>query len=176
MWMDKDMLRQFYRRYADEIYLYLYSLCKSRETAEDLMQEVFLKALLSLPDQNENLRAWLYKVARNACFNELRNRKREMNVDHIDEINIRAKSNTQEGGFASPLDDLIRSEQKRFLYEAMLKLPDRQREILELFYFSEMSMKQIAEIMKLTPQNVRVLAYRAKKQLREYMEVKGYEL
>ncbi|MFR7396394.1 MAG: RNA polymerase sigma factor [Blautia wexlerae] len=47
----------------------------------------------------------------------------------------------------------------------MLKLPDRQREILELFYFSEMSMKQIAEIMKLTPQNVRVLAYRAKKQL-----------
>ena len=62
------------------------------------------------------------------------------------------------------------------LYEAMLKLPDRQREILELFYFSEMSMKQIAEIMKLTPQNVRVLAYRAKKQLREYMEVKGYEL
>lgn len=62
------------------------------------------------------------------------------------------------------------------LYEAILKLPDRQREILELFYFSEMSMKQIAEIMKLTPQNVRVLAYRAKKQLREYMEVKEYEL
>ena len=62
------------------------------------------------------------------------------------------------------------------LYEAMLKLPDRQREILELFYFSEMSMKQIAEIMKLTPQNVRVLAYRAKKQLREYMEVKEFEL
>ena len=62
------------------------------------------------------------------------------------------------------------------LYEAMLKLPDRQREILELFYFSEMSMKQIAEIMKLTSQNVRVLAYRAKKQLREYMEVKEYEL
>ena len=171
--MDKDMLRQFYRRYADEIYLYLYSLCKSRETAEDLMQEVFLKALLSLPDQNENLRAWLYKVARNACFNELRNRKREMNVG---EINICAKSSTQEGGFVSLLDDLIRSEQKRFLYEAMLKLPDRQREILELFYFSEMSIKQIAEIMKLTPQNVRVLAYRAKKQLREYMEVKGYEL
>ena len=74
--MDRDILRQFYRRYSREIYLYLYSLCKSRETAEDLMQEVFLKALLSLPDQNENLRAWLYKVARNSCFNELRNRKR----------------------------------------------------------------------------------------------------
>ena len=39
--MDRDILQQFYRRYSREIYLYLYSLCKSRETAEDLMQEVF---------------------------------------------------------------------------------------------------------------------------------------
>lgn len=174
--MDKDMLRQFYRRYADEIYLYLYSLCKSRETAEDLLQEVFLKALLSLPDQNENLRAWLYKVARNACFNELRNRKRELQSEHIEDISASARESLQENSSDNLVDELIRSEQRRFLYEAMLKLPDRQREILELFYFSELSIKEIAEIMRLTSQNVRVLAYRAKKKLREYMEVKGYEL
>lgn len=174
--MDKDMLRQFYRRYADEIYLYLYSLCKSRETAEDLMQEVFLKALLSLPDQNENLRAWLYKVARNACFNELRNRKRELQSEHIEDISASARESLQENSSDNLVDELIRSEQRRFLYEAMLKLPDRQREILELFYFFELSIKEIAEIMRLTSQNVRVLAYRAKKKLREYMEVKGYEL
>ena len=174
--MDKDMLRQFYRRYADEIYLYLYSLCKSRETAEDLMQEVFLKALLSLPDQNENLRAWLYKVARNACFNELRNRKRELQSEHIEDISASARESLQENSSDNLVDELIRSEQRRFLYEAMLKLPDRQREILELFYFSELSIKEIAENMRLTSQNVRVLAYRAKKKLREYMEVKGYEL
>ena len=174
--MDKDMLRQFYRRYADEIYLYLYSLCKSRETAEDLMQEVFLKALLSLPDQNENLRAWLYKVARNACFNELRNRKRELQSEHIEDISASARESLQENSSDNLVDELIRSEQRRFLYEAMLKLPDRQREIRELFYFSELSIKEIAEIMRLTSQNVRVLAYRAKKKLREYMEVKGYEL
>ena len=173
--MDRDILRQFYRRYSGEIYLYLYSLCKSRETAEDLMQEVFLKALLSLSAQNENLRAWLYKVARNACFNELRNRKREVKMDPAAGADIYA-AGAVEKSQDSLTDILIRNEQKKMLYEAMLKLPDRQREILELFYFSEMSMKQIAEIMKLTPQNVRVLAYRAKKQLREYMEVKEYEL
>lgn len=173
--MDRDILRQFYRRYSGEIYLYLYSLCKSRETAEDLMQEVFLKALLSLSDQNENLRAWLYKVARNACFNELRNRKREVKMDPAAGADIYA-AGAVEKSQDSLTDILIRNEQKKMLYEAMLKLSDRQREILELFYFSEMSMKQIAEIMKLTPQNVRVLAYRAKKQLREYMEVKEYEL
>lgn len=174
--MDKNMLRQFYRRYSGEIYLYLYSLCRSRETAEDLMQEVFLKALLSLPDQNENLRAWLYKVARNACFNELRNKKRELQSEHIEEISASARESLQENSSDNLVDELIRSEQRRFLYEAMMKLPDRQREILELFYFSELSIKEIAQIMRLTSQNVRVLAHRAKKQLREYMEVNGYEL
>ena len=139
------------------------------------MQEVFLKALLSLPDQNENLRAWLYKVARNACFNELRNRKREVEMDPAAGADVYA-AEAVEKNQDSLSDILILNEQKKMLYEAMRKLPDRQREILELFYFSEMSMKQIAEIMKLTPQNVRVLAYRAKKQLREYMEVKEYEL
>ena len=148
---------------------------RKKFTDEDLMQEVFLKALLSLPDQNENLRAWLYKVARNACFNELRNRKREVEMDPAAEADVYA-AEAVEKKQDSLSDILIRNEQKKMLYEAMLKLPDRQREILELFYFSEMSMKQIAEIMKLTPQNVRVLAYRAKKQLREYMEVKEYEL
>ena len=147
---------------------------RKKFTDEDLMQEVFLKALLSLPDQNENLRAWLYKVARNACFNELRNRKREVEMDPAAEADVYA-AEAVEKKQDSLSDILIRNEQKKMLYEAMLKLPDRQREILELFYFSEMSMKQIAEIMKLTPQNVRVLAYRAKKQLREYMEVKEYE-
>lgn len=71
--MEKEMLQMFYQRYSREIYLYLYLLCKSHETAEDLMQEVFLKALLSF--EEGNLRAWLYKVARNTCFNHLRQRK-----------------------------------------------------------------------------------------------------
>lgn len=174
--MDQDILRQFYRRYSVEIYLYLYTICRSREMAEDLMQEVFLKALLSLTDQNENLRAWLYKVARNTCFNEIRNRRREIKIDLYEEAGCYSAGNLNGNNSNNPVDDLIRNEQKSMLYDAMMKLPDRQREILDLFYFSEMSIKEIAEIMKLTPQNVRVLACRAKKQLREYMEVKGYEL
>ena len=149
--MDSEMLRQFYGRYASEIYLYLYSLCKSRELAEDLMQDVFLKALLSLSDSHTNIRAWLYKVARNTCLNELRKRNRETELD--EQLAVSDKT---------ILGNVIQNEQKKQLYQAMMKLPDRQREILELFYFSEMSIKEIAAVLSLTPENVRVLAYGAK--------------
>lgn len=160
------MLRQFYLRYAREIYLYLYSLCKSAETAEDLMQEVFLKALLSWDDTGGNLRAWLYKVARNRCLNELRAKKHETVMEEM----------TLADEAPSPVEKYLKDERKRALYQGMMTLPQRQREILELYYFSEMSMKEIAVFLKVTPENVRVLAHRAKKNLRAYMEVNGYEL
>ena len=48
--MENELLRQLYRKYRRELYLYLYSLCKNHELAEDLLQETFLKALLALPD------------------------------------------------------------------------------------------------------------------------------
>lgn len=164
--MDREMLRLFYQRYSREIYLYLYSLCKNREAAEDMMQEVFLKALLSWNDENGNLRAWLYKVARNICMNHLKKAGRETGMG---EKEIRDTD-------LSPDEKYIMDEEKRTLYQGMLTLPVRQREILELFYFSEMSMKEIAVFLRFSPENVRVLAFRAKKALKSYMEVKGYEL
>lgn len=57
-----------------------------------------------------------------------------------------------------------------------MTLPRRQREILELYYFSEMSFKEIAVLLQLTPENVRVLAHRGKKALKMYMEVNGYDV
>lgn len=163
--MDNEMLLLFYRRYSREIYLYLYSLCRSRETAEDLMQDVFLKALLSWKDGSGNLRAWLYKVARNACLNQLQKARRETALEDV-------FSDTG----PTPAEQLLQSEEHRILYEGILTLPAVQREILELFYFSEMSIREIAFLMKMTPENVRVTAHRAKKALRTYMEVNGYEI
>ena len=51
--MEQELLSQLYRLYSREIYLYLYSFCKNKELAEDLMQDTFLKALLSLAGQIE---------------------------------------------------------------------------------------------------------------------------
>ena len=58
--MDKQLLEKLYDAYYQEIYLYVYALCKNHEWAADLTQETFLKALLSLDQSHTNMRAWLY--------------------------------------------------------------------------------------------------------------------
>ena len=58
--MEKDILKQLYQKYRKEIYLYLYSLCKNSSLAEDLLQETFLKALLSLPDDHTNMHGCIW--------------------------------------------------------------------------------------------------------------------
>lgn len=166
--MDHEVLRQIYRKYQKELYLYLYSLCKNHDLAEDLLQETFLKALLALPDGHTNMRAWLYMVARNLFFNY---RKKEKNLVGMEEIN--KTINKSKGEI---IEQLLEEERSRMLYQALQYLDSTKREVLLLQYFSGMSQKDIAAILHLTPENVRVLAYRGKRELKSYLEGNGYDI
>ena len=163
--MEGDALEQLYGRYRRELLLYLLSLCGDRTRAEDLLQETFLKALLSLPEGHPNVRAWLYAVGRNLWISSLRRQKREA---------------PEEAATPSVYDDpaagLIADERRRALFRALARLEERRREILELQYFSGLSQREIAAILRMTPENVRVLASRARKELRRILEEDGYDL
>jgi len=74
--MENDVLAVVYRTYSREIYLYLYGLSHNRQLSEDLMQETFAKALITVVTADTGIRAWLYKVARNLYFNTYRKDKR----------------------------------------------------------------------------------------------------
>ena len=71
--------------YSEEIFLYLLSLSHDSLLAEDLVQETFLKAILSLDEKHPNIRAWLYRVARNLYFNEKKKLDRNVLTDSFDE-------------------------------------------------------------------------------------------
>ena len=76
--MDKALLEELYQRYGAEIFRYLYAMCRDRLLAEDIMQDAFCRALISLPTSHVNARAWLYMVGRNLLINEMKKRKREL--------------------------------------------------------------------------------------------------
>ncbi len=171
--LDNEILQRLYETYGKEILLYIYSLCKNWSISEDLLQETFVKALLSLPEQHTNMRAWLYLVARNLCFNTLKKEKYQILVE---EDNLNTMHRLPESSTEDILDDLIKQEQKYMLYRAMMKLPLIKREILELQYFSGLPLKDIARLLHISFENVRVISHRAKRDLKKYLKEDGYEI
>ena len=162
--MDREVLDQLYIRYHRELYLYVYGLCRNSALAEDLVQETFLKALLALSEGHGNLRAWLYLVARNLYFNHRKRAGRESGEE------------AASVGGEDPLDRLLTDERTRLLYQALGRLEERKREVLQLQYFGGLAQREIAAVLHLTPEHVRVLAYRGKREIRQWMEEQGYDL
>ena len=164
--MDNELLMKLYGAYQKELYLYLYSLCRNRHQAEDLLHETFLKALLALPDGHTNMRAWLYMVARNLFYNQQKKKSREILMEEQDYF---PEKKTDEDLF----EKILEEENRRMLYQAIRRLEIKKREIIQMQYFGGMSQKEIAAVLHITPENVRVLAYRAKKELKKYLEKEG---
>ena len=165
--VDNELFMKLYGAYQKELYLYLYSLCRNRHLAEDLLHETFLKALLALPDGHTNMRAWLYMVARNLFYNQQKKRSKEILTEEQNGV-------PEESTNADLLESILAEESRRTLYQALQKLEVKKREIIQMQYFGGMSQKEIAAILHITPENVRVLAYRAKKELKKYLE--SYEM
>ncbi len=164
--MEWQGLNQLYDRYRHELLVYLYTLCSDTALAEDLLQETFLKAYFSLPQQHGNVRAWLYLVAWNLYF------------DHCKKSN-RLCSETDAiptDSCPSPEESVIDNEKFRTLHQAMQHLDPRKREILAMQYFGGMSCREIGAVLKIRPDHVRVLSSRARKELKAVMEEAGYEL
>ncbi len=165
--MNNKLLKELYKKYYRELYLYIYSFSKNREITEDLVQETFLKAILSLSDSHTNMRAWLYMVARNLYLNLAKKEKHMADIDELTDI---------PSGELSLPNRIIEDERKRLCYEALQKVSGLKKEVLILQYYGGLTQKEIANTLRLTPENVRVLSHRGKQELKKFMEEQGYDI
>lgn len=170
--MDANLLKQLYKQYYNEIYLYIYSLCKNTCIAEDIAHDTFLKALLSLKNDHTNMRAWLYMVGRNLYFNYRKKNERNISLDENTDIN----ENINDGTIPDPVEAMLKEERARLLYKALANIDEKYREVMNLYYFGELSQKEISNVLMLSPENVRVLLHRGKKQLKQQLEDLNYEI
>ncbi len=161
--MNNTELEKVYRLYYNSLYIYALSLCKSEAKAKDLVQETFLKALLSLNSADGNVKYWLVKVCRNIYFNEVKYQKRFIYVEE-DIINT-IKSDED------VFKNVIKKDQKRELMNNILKLPSIQKDVLLYWVYFELSDNEISKIMNISNQNIRQIKSRAKKNLMQIMEV-----
>ncbi|MFC0215437.1 sigma-70 family RNA polymerase sigma factor [Paenibacillus urinalis] len=126
--MQKDSFTELFRMFQPSLYRYLYRMCGSKEVAEELLQETFYRAMLSLRLEDMRLaRAWLYKVARNLFIDWVRKRKGE--AEMLQAIEIHASGTSP---MPTPEEALQLQEQRRKMTGVMRKLPEHYRTILYL--------------------------------------------
>ena len=155
--MSSDM-EQYYRENGRKVFLYLMTLCGNADTAEELTQETFYRALRSLKKYkgDSSVYTWLCSIARNAWLEELRKR-RKYKSEEISEL--------IEDTSPRP-DEEAESEDGRLrLLKKIHSLPETEKEIILLRASQELSFREIGEIFGKSENWARVTYYRAKQKL-----------
>ena len=172
---DLTAFDEIVERYQHKIYGYVKRLVGNETDAEDITQEVFLKALNSLHRFREesSLQTWLFRIATNLCRDAHRRRQREKGWLSLwrqaDE-----QSETEEGGIVDPPDDrfnpeklLLREELGAMLSKAMEQLPLAMREVLILHDVEQMPYEEIAQALGVLLGTVKSRLFHARARLRE---------
>lgn len=142
--MNQSKIQQWYEQYKTGIFRFALSILKDRALAEDVLQETFLKLLSGRYTVYEGKeQAWLYKVARNLCYDILRNRGRE--------VELAASQIREPYGYIDLISGLDLTE----------------REIVTLKIVGGLTHKEIARVMGLTVHATKKRYERAIQKLRE---------
>lgn len=166
---DKKAFGTLYELYLDPIYRFIYYRVSNEQEAEDMAEEVFIRAWGSLPriqngSEIQNFRSWLYRIARNLVVD--RYRKKNLEV-LLDDNSFLADQSPQ------PDAAVQMEEQSSFLRDAVRELEEPFREVLIHRFVNGLSHAETADLMGLRENHIRVLQYRALKKLRSIMQAGG---
>ena len=148
-----ETIEEIVDKYSDMVYKLAFSKLFSKQDSEDVVQEVFIKYMKNTKKfkNDEHERNWLLRVTINTCKDLLKSSK---------------KKNT-----AVLKDDIVFYDKFQIeLYDLLKSLKDKEREILQLFYYEDLSIKDISKILKISESNVKVRLNRARNVLRENLE------
>jgi RNA polymerase sigma-70 factor (ECF subfamily) len=149
----RDAFERLYGEYHSSIYNLCARILGDREEARDLTQEVFIKAFGQLPQQSEDmkLRAWLYRVATNICFNALRQRGQPSDGERVALEDVPAGR-----------DEFQRAGDAALIEESLAQLNERYRTALVLKDLHGLGAAEIASVLEITRPTADVLVHRAR--------------
>lgn len=158
-------------RYQGKLFAYLYRLIGNREEAQDLLQDVFIKAFRNLNsyDTERKFSSWIYRIAHNEAVNHIKRKslKRFIPWESITSTKDKLEASSIEEGADKAW---LRKEQGMEVEKAVKALPFKYRQVLVLRYYSDKSYEEISEILGRPVNTVGTLINRAKKKLAEDME------
>lgn len=155
-------------RYQNYVFTLTLRMIKNREDAEEIAQDVFIKAYKYLADFRgaSKFSTWLYTIVNNTCISFLR--KKKLEIHSLDNERIFEVADSRDSGFRA---DIVEQKSRQSMVGNAINLlnPD-DAEIITLFYKNEQSLDEIAQILGLEVNTAKVRLHRARTRLKEKME------
>lgn len=156
--MKPESLRNATEKYFHTVYRLALSRTKNVSDAEDVTQEVFLKLIKNNKpfESDEHLKAWLIRVTINCSISILKSSFRKKTLPLTEEIPFKTKEESD-------------------VYYAVAELPLKYRTVIHLFYYEDLPIAKIAEILKTKEPTIKTRLLRARKMLSEKLSIFGKE-
>jgi RNA polymerase sigma factor (sigma-70 family) len=148
--------------YKNMVFSLAFKMTKNREDAEEVSQDTFIKAFKNLKKfkGDSKFSTWLYRIAYHACLDAIKKNKKHTTLLEINEVTY-----NQIVSVDTILQGIERKERAKIMDECLFKLPEDERSLIWMFYFDELSLKEIIAVTEISEANLKVKLHRARKRL-----------
>jgi RNA polymerase sigma factor (sigma-70 family) len=149
-------------RYKDLVFTLAFKMIKNREEAEEVCQDAFVKAYKSLHTfkGESKFSTWIYKVTYNSCLDHLKKYKKQNSVVYMDDL-----SEHQLIAIENILGDINEPERNQKIQDCLDLLPAEEAFLLILYYFDDLTIEEIAKVIGINTNNVKIRLFRSRKKL-----------
>lgn len=159
---NKDAFDQLYEKYKNILLRMAYLVSGNIADAEDIVQDTFVKCYLHIGELHkpEGFKPWLFQIMYRTAYRQGKKRSRE-----IPDEDIVIKADASSDGITS-LDHVIQTEMEKMINNAVWALDFKHRAVVVMFYYNEMSAKEIAKVLSCTEGTVKSRLFTARKRLK----------
>ena len=165
---DQQAYAGLVNRYQNYVFTLALRFTKNREDAEEVSQDIFIKAYRALADFRgaSKFSTWLYTIVNTTCITFLR--KKRMEVHSLDNEKVFEVADNQDSGMRANLVE--QKSRLAMVNNAIKMLSTDDAEVITLFYKGEQTLEEIAQILGIEANTVKVRLHRARTRLRDKME------
>lgn len=150
--MSDEKFIQIYEENKTSIFRIAFSYLRVKEDAQDVLQDTFLKLYMNPPKDGSNLFGWLARVARNNCLDIIKKKKKEKEY------------------FLKYQEEFHSDEKKFDILKYVLMLDEKYSSVIRLYYYGDLSIKDISTVLKISESNVKKRLERAREKLKVMIE------
>jgi len=165
---EQNAYAELVNRYQGYVFTLTLRMIKSREDAEEVAQDVFIKAYRSLADfrGESKFSTWLYTITTTTSITFLR--KKKLDIHSLDDEKVFETADNRDSGFSANLVE--QKSRVGMVNQAIALLSRDDAEVITLFYKAEQTLEEISKILGLETNTVKVRLHRARTRLKDKME------